>query len=634
MPETEIDPHDLPRDALPRWDVTTIFPSLGSRELAIAHEQIVADLARLGSLYDHHDVRGETGVGEVGDSEVGDSDQPRVVTDADVAAFDEVLTETNRLLEQVRLVSAYLYTFISTDSGNDDAAGRRSRLQTELTDLTRLTKRFEAWIARLGPAELAARSEPAAEHAYPLDRAARAAGHQMSEAEESLAADLRLTGSMAWARLHGEITSRLTADVQTGSGGGDAPGSTETLPMSVVRGLAHDPDPARRRAAFDAELAAWDTVTVPLAAALNGAKGETIVLNRRRGWSDALEPALFTNGLDRSTLDAMHRAVTEALPDFHRYLRAKARVLGHPVGSALPWWDLFAPVGDAAASRVSWADAVDRVADAFRGYSPSLAALVTRAGDDGWIDAEPRSGKEGGAFCLPVRGAESRVMLNFDGSADSVQTLAHELGHAYHNTNLAERSPMQRQTPMALAETASIFCETILVEAGLATTPPAERLGLLDTDLQGACQVVVDIHSRFLFERDLCDRRSRQALSVAELDGLMVDAQRTAYGDGLDHEHLHPRMWAVKGHYFTPFYNWPYTYGLLFGIGLFARYQADPDRFRAGYDDLLSSTGMADAAGLAGRFDIDVRSTAFWSSSLDVLRARIDAFEQLAAEHS
>jgi len=616
-------------ETLPHWDVSSVFPSLESRELVVAHEGVVADLARLVALYDRHDVR--------------DGDRrPDGPTAAEVEAFDEVLAETNRLLDQVRLVSAYLYTFISTDSSNDVAAGLRSRLQAELTDLTRLTKRFEGWIARLGVAELVAASEHAAGHAYPLERAAQAAEHQMTEAEEGLAADLRLSGSMAWARLHGEMTSRLTARVPSPSTGptdagptGDGTGDThETLPMSVVRGLAHSPDADRRRAAYEAELEAWESVTVPLAAALNGAKGETIVLNRRRGWSDALEPALFTNGVDRATLDAMQQAVVESLPDFRRYLKAKAGVLGHPAGAGLPWFDLFAPVGDAAASRVSWTDAVGRVTDAFGGYSPSLAALVERASRDEWIDAEPRGGKEGGAFCLPIRDGESRVMLNFDGSADSVQTLAHELGHAYHNSNLGERTPLQRQTPMALAETASIFCETIMVEAGLAATPPEHRLGLLDTDLQGACQVVVDIHSRFLFERELCARREQQALSVAELDELMLGSQRAAYGDGLDPDVLHPRMWAVKGHYFTPFYNWPYTYGLLFGIGLYARYLDDPDRFRAGYDDLLSSTGLADAAGLAGRFGIDVRSTEFWSSSLDVLRGRIDTFEQLAGNTS
>jgi oligoendopeptidase F len=597
-------------ETLPRWDVSSVFPSLDSRELAFGHEAIVADLARLVALYDRHDVRG------------GD---PRSPTDEDVAVFEEVLAATNELTGQVRLVGAYLYTFVSTDSGNETAAGLRSRLQGELTDLNRLGKRFEAWVARLGAEALIGASPEAAAHAHPLRRAAEAAGHQMSEDAESLAADLRLSGSVAWARLHGEVTSQLVATVARPDG------STEVLPMSVVRGLAHDADPERRRAAYDAEIAAWETVTTPLAAAINGAKGEAIVLNTRRGWDDALDPALVTNGVDRATLDAMHSAVTDSLGDFHRYLRAKARLLGHD--GALPWWDLFAPVGDAAGTHVSWDDAVAQVAEAFRGYSPGLAALVARATADAWIDAEPRAGKEGGAFCLPLREGESRVMLNFDGSAIGVQTLAHELGHAYHNVNLAERTPMQRQTPMALAETASIFCETIMVEAGLAATPPERRLGLLDTDLQGACQVVVDIHSRFLFEKELCLRRRRRTLSVTELNDLMVEAQHQAYGSGIDHDTLHRYLWAVKGHYFTPFYNWPYTFGLLFGIGLYARYREEPDRFRAGYDDLLSSTGLDDAAGLAGRFGIDVRSTAFWSSSLDVLRGRIDAFEQLVNDH-
>ena len=594
-------------DVLPHWDVEGFFPSVQSREVAVAHEGIVADLARLTALYDRHGVRGG---------------EPRPPVADDLAAMDEVVGATNDLLEQVRLLGAYLYTFVSTDATDDEAAGRRSRLQTDLADLTKLTKRFEAWVARLGAEPLIAGSTAAAEHAHPLRRAEAAAAHQMSEIEEDLAAELRLSGSVAWQRLHGEVTSRLTAEV------GDGRGGTDRLPITVVRGLAHDPDASRRRAAYDAELVAWESVAVPLAAALNGAKGELTVLNRRRGWDDALAPALFTNGVDVATLDAMHAAVDTSMPDFHRYLRAKARVLGHAGG--LPWWDLFAPVGAAADQRIAWPDAIARVHGAFAGYSPTLAGLVDRASSDGWIDAEPRAGKEGGAFCMPMRGAESRVLLNFDGSADSVQTLAHELGHAYHNTNLAERTPLQRQTPMALAETASIFCETIMVEAGLAATPPEQRLGLLDTDLQGACQVVVDIRSRFLFERELCVRRERQALSVAELCDLMLDAQRTAYDDGLDHDALHPYMWAVKGHYFTPFYNWPYTYGLLFGLGLYSRYRDDPDRFRAGYDDLLSSTGLDDAAGLAARFGIDVRDVDFWSASLDVLRARIDAFEELA----
>ena len=269
----------------------------------------------------------------------------------------------------------------------------------------------------------------------------------------------------------------------------------------------------------------------------------------------------------------------------------------------------------------------------FGAYSPALAGLAHRALHEGWIDAETREGKRGGAFCMATTEGESRVLLNFGHTFDSVSTLAHELGHAYHNTTLALRTPLQRNTPMALAETASIFCETLLTQSVLAaTTEPARRLAILDYDLQGSCQVVVDIHSRFLFETEVFDRRRRRTLAAHDLCELMLDAQRRSYGDGLDADHLHPYMWAVKPHYYsTHFYNWPYTFGLLFGLGLYAAYQHDPDRFRSGYDDLLGATGLSDASGLASRFGIDVGREDFWASSLAVLAQRIDQFEEVAA---
>ena len=324
----------------------------------------------------------------------------------------------------------------------------------------------------------------------------------------------------------------------------------------------------------------------------------------------------------------MTEAVVASLPTFRRYLKAKARLLGHDGG--LPWWDLFAPVGGGADT--SWTEATARVHTAFSSFSPALANLATRAFDEQWVDAEIRDGKRGGAYCVGVERDISRVMMNFDGSHNSVTTLAHELGHAFHNVALADRTPLQRRLPMALAETASIFCETLLFEQAAAQADDdQERLALLDTHLVGASQVVVDIHSRFLFETELCNRRRRTSLSVADLNAAMLDAQDAAYGDGLHPDFRHEYMWAVKPHYFTPFYNWPYTYGLLFGIGLYARYVADPEQFRAGYDNLLSTVGMADAVTLAGRFGIDVSDGAFWTASLDVLGRHVDDYEKLVA---
>jgi len=609
---TAIDAPAAPRagDRPPRWDLSGFFPSLASREYAAAAETVAADLGRLRAQLDELGIRG------------GD---PRPVTDADVAALDALLPEVNRLYEQMRLIGAYLHGHVSTDARDDVAASALSQYQAATAPMATLSKRLGAWLASLDVDELADRSQQAADHAYALRRSAEAAAHQMSEAEEDLASELALTGGRAWAKLHSDLTSRLTATVRMPG----AQGEPEVLPMSVVRGLATDPDSARRRAAYDAELEAWDTVAVPLATALNAFKGEANTLNKRRGWTDSLDPALYNNGIDRAALEAMQEAVVDSLPDWRRYLRAKARLLGHTDG--LPWWDLLAPVGSA--RRFEWPEATAAVRDAFATYSPRLAGLVDRAVAEAWLDAEPRSGKVGGAYCMGVEGEVSRVLLNFDGSFDSVQTLAHELGHAYHNTNLGHRTPLQRQTPMALAETASIFCETIMVQAGLAAAgdDAGARLALLDVDLSGANQVIVDIHSRFLFERALSAERADGVLSVDRLRTLMLQAQADSYGDGIDPAWRHQDMWAVKGHYYTAYYNFPYCWGLLFGLGLYAEFQADPDRFRLGYDDLLSATGLGEAAELAARFGIDVHDTGFWASSLAVLRARIDEYESLAA---
>jgi len=310
-------------------------------------------------------------------------------------------------------------------------------------------------------------------------------------------------------------------------------------------------------------------------------------------------------------------------------MRAKARALGL---ERLAWYDVSAPVGKGART-YTWDEAEGFLREQFGQYSDRMAAFADRTFRERWTDAEPRPGKQGGGYCMPVRPGESRIFVNYDGSFNSVSTLAHELGHAYHNLALEHRTALQSRTPSTLAETASIFCETLAVDAALKGTEGEERLALLEASLQRDLMVVVDIHSRFLFEQRVFERRAERELTPREFNELMLQAQRDTYGDGLDPDALHPYMWAVKGHYYGPtFYNYPYTFGLLFGLGLFARYQEAPDGFHAGYDDLLSSTGMADAASLGQRFGIDVRGVEFWRSSLDVIRKTISEFESLVSQ--
>ena len=594
---------------LPRWSVADVHESLDARSFTDALERAGADADRLVALFDELDIR---------------STSPRPVTDADGAAADAALRELNRVTDDANLLRVYVYATVATDSRNERAQALFSEARQLDATLRPLSSRLADWVAALGVDALAAVSDEVRDHLGPLQRLAVRADHQMTEPEEHLAAELSLTGSAAWGRLHADVTSQLSTDVEL-------PEGTRRLPMPAVRGLATDPDPEVRRAAYDAELRAWPTVEVPVSAAMNAIKGEAIALNRRRHWTSPVDASLFANSVSRATFDAMQSAVAASLPDLRRWMRTKAVLHGHDADRGLPWWDLVAPVPSATGS-VSWDEGVEVVRHAFSDYSTTLGGLVDRALDEAWIDAEPRDGKSGGAFCARFVDDRSLVLLNWSGSPDSTQTTAHELGHAYHNTTLAGRTALQRQLPMALAETASIFCETLVVEAGLARLDGAQRLAQLDVDLVGTNQVIVDIHSRFLFETEVFARRARRTLSAAELCEMMTAAQAEAYGDGLDQTTAHPYMWLLKPHYYgSHFYNWPYTYGLLFGLGLFAKYQDDPDRFRAGYDDLLSRAGMDTAEELGTAFGLDVTDEAFWTASLDVVRGRIDDYVNLAS---
>jgi pepF/M3 family oligoendopeptidase len=588
-----------PSDALPRWDLTTIFPAINSPEFTSAKDEMI----RLIDSAEREADRLQAGDG--------------------AAAVEHWLGTLTRIREIYSDLESYLELIISADSRDDVAQGALSSLLIIQARITKIRTRFTAWVGQLDVESIIESSELAKDHALVLRKAKVSSGHLMESAQEELAADLTLSGGRAWGRLHNDLTSQIEVPFER------EPGQVERLPMSEIRNLAMEADRDLRRRAHEAELAAWKQWETPIAAALNGVKGEHTTLSARRGWNDVLDQALFENHIDRKTLDAMLSAARKAYPDLGRYFAAKARALGI---SKLAWYDLFAPLSDN--DKVwSWDEAVAFLLEQFGSFSPRMRGLAERSIEERWIDAGPRPGKVGGAFCQPIGKDASRVLMNYTPAFDGVSTLAHELGHAYHNLAIAGRPLLQKEeTPMTLAETASTFCETILRKAAIAQGTPDEALTILEGALQDAAQIVVDISSRFLFEQAVFARRSERVLSAAEFCELMLQAQRDTYGNGLDPEQLHPYMWAVKGHYYSleyPYYNYPYMFGLLFGLGLYAQYEKDPERFKASYDELLASTGEADAATLAARFGIDIQSEAFWNESLNVIREDIDEFVRL-----
>jgi pepF/M3 family oligoendopeptidase len=532
-----------------------------------------------------------------------------------------VVTAYNDLLRQTETLEAYIYSFVSTNSRDDIAQARLSEFDLQAVRISKLSTRFAAWIGRLDRDQLLAQSTIAKDHKYVIQLAAVRASHQMSAAEEELAAELYVSGGGSWEKLHQTVTSQIMVPIVLD-------GESRVLPMTEIRNLAHDSDSERRRIGYEAELAAWEQHAAPLAAALNSIKGEAITLLKKRRWASALDLALFQNHIDRETLDAMLNAARERLPALRRYFRLKANMLGR---EQLPWSDLFAPVGEGTRNW-EYDESTRFIVEQFGTYSRKMSDFAARAFRENWIDAGPRPGKEGGAYCMPLRGDESRILHNFSPSFAGMSTLAHELGHGYHNVCESIRTPLQKGTPSTLAETASIFCETIIRNAALAEASEHEQISILESALQDSAQLIVDITSRFLFESRIFDARVEHELSVDEFNNLMLDCQRETYGDGLDQSALHPYMWAVKSHYYDArngFYNFPYMFGFLFGLGLYAQYLDIGESFQVGYDELLSRTGMADAATLASGFGIDLRSVDFWRSSLTLVEADIDRLAQL-----
>jgi oligoendopeptidase F len=329
--------------------------------------------------------------------------------------------------------------------------------------------------------------------------------------------------------------------------------------------------------------------------------------------------------MTKKTLDAMLHAMKAYRSHFASYLKEKAKYLGYK--GSLPFYDMFAPVGKLEKT-YTYDEAQTLVKEGFYSYSNRLGDFAKKAFDQHWIDPFPKKGKRGGAFCSnQPQIKQSRILSNFTGSLSDVLTLGHELGHGYHGEVISSNDPLHWSYPMPLAETASIFCETIINNHLLKTiTNPEERLSILENSLQGDTQVIIDILSRYFFETALFEKASAP-VSKNQMKEMMITAQKEAYLDGLDHDILHPYMWLNKGHYYSArlnFYNFPYAFGLLFGKGLYAQYLKDSESFKAKYDDLLAMTTKADIITVAKTMDIDVEDERFWMDSLEMVKKDID----------
>ena len=441
------------------------------------------------------------------------------------------------------------------------------------------------------------------------------AQYQLGSEAEAVGAKLKMSGGRAWAELQGYLTSTVPVSYR---------GSVTNL--SSIRNLAYDADPQVRKDAYEAELACYEAIREPVAHALNAIKLETISDCQLRGYESPLMRTLKQSEMKKETLDAMLGAMDEYLPKFWQYLKAKAKALGHKNG--LPWYDLFAPMGKSSTA-FSAEDARDYLVKQFATFDQQLTDMVKRAFDEAWIDFYPRDGKRGGAFCSSIRKLhQSRILTNFDGMFTDVVTLAHELGHAFHNECLEGHRPLNTGYSMPVAETASTFNECVVMNAAIRSAADKdEKLALIESQLQDATQIICDIYSRFRFEAMVFENRETKFMNAETLKGFMLEAQKQSYGDGLDHNCLHPYMWICKSHYYGPtFYNFPYAFGGLFARGLYARYEEEGAAFVPKYKELLHTTSVASAEDTAMVAGIDLTDKNFWRAALQTIADQIDLF--------
>jgi pepF/M3 family oligoendopeptidase len=533
--------------------------------------------------------------------------------DTSMDTLEWFIDKSNELGDLFGNVFIYAQLVYSVDTTNNQALKVIERAEKYLPAFAVFEVKYTKWLKTLNNIEYKGIVK---DHKFSIEETLKQAKHMLDDKSEMIIATLRNTGSSAWDKLQETMVSSLSVDIDG-----------KKLPLPAVRNMAYDKSADVRKKAFEAELAAYPAIEKSSAASLNAIKGEVIEMVKLRGYETPLEMTLQTSRMDRETLDAMITAMKEYLPDFRRYLRKKANMLGYEGG--LPFYDLFAPVGGAD-KEYTFKEARDFIVKNFSSFSSELGNYAANAFDNNWIDAKIRDGKVGGAFCANIHGIrESRIMSNFSGVFSDVTTLAHELGHGYHGHCLRDATNTNSNYPMPLAETASIFCESIVMNAALKEANHDESTAILEHSLLEATQVIVDILSRYIFETELFEKRKEGSLSTDELKDAMVRAQKEAYGDGLDENALHPYMWACKTHYYNAnrnFYNFPYAFGLLFAKGLYAMYMEEGESFIEKYDKLLYETGKNDIRGVLSTVGVDSGDIDFWRKSLELIKKDVDKF--------
>ncbi|MDR9855954.1 M3 family oligoendopeptidase [Paenibacillus sp. VCA1] len=539
----------------------------------------------------------------------------------DTKAFDAIIDAMGSCISRLSEGSAFVSCLQAQDQSDKKAVQLSGRITGLHALLSTITTKFDDLLARTDDGTWKAwmEREELRPIAYVMNESRNQAREKLSPELESLALDLAVDGYHGWGDHYDTVVSHVKIPFEKD-------GETVLLSAGQAHNKLYDADKEVRDSMFVKWKEAWADKADFCGDTLNHLGGFRLKLYERRGWDEVLKEPLAINRMSKQTLDAMWGVIQDNKAMLVKYMERKAKLIGV---DKLSWVDVEAPIGKVS-SKVSYQEAAETIVEQFRKFSPKMADFAEMAFDKSWIEAEDRPGKRPGGFCtsLPVSKA-TRIFMTYSGTASNVSTLAHELGHGYHQHVMDDLPVFNQNYAMNVAETASTLAEMIVSDAMVKKAgDEQEKLALLEDKIQRSVAFYMNIHARFLFETRFYEKRKNGLLSVQELNELMEEAQKEAYCDALSA--YEPTFWCSKLHFYitgVPFYNFPYTFGYMFSTGIYAQALQEGSGFADKYDALLQDTGAMTVEDLAKKhLNADLTGRDFWQSASDLLKKDVEEF--------
>ncbi len=535
-----------------------------------------------------------------------------------------ILNQLGPLQKQLRDVFAYIGCLSAQDVNDSDAAvlvaksgDLSAKMGTVSSKLNQKLKdiKEEAWAQMMQSQELK-------EIAFSLSEARRKAKEMLPIDQEVLINDLAVDGYHAWNQMYDTIVGSMFVTVEE-------KGESKQYSMGQASNMMSNSDRHVRKKTFDLIQQEWQRNAPLFGQSLNHLAGFRLQVYKHRGWNDVLREPLENNRMQKETLDAMWTAIEQNKEPFVAFLNRKAKLLGV---EKLSMYDIGAPLGKSE-TKVSYTQGANRIIEQFQKFSPQMADFAKMAFENRWIEAEDRAGKRPGGFCTSFPNKkQTRIFMTYSGTESNIATLAHELGHGFHQHVMNDLPIQNQRYAMNVAETASTFAEMILADAAVRqATSKEEKVALLEDKIRRGITFFMNIHARFLFETNFYEERKNGMVPVERLNELMVTAQKEAYCDTLDE--YDPMFWASKLHFHktgTPFYNFPYTFGYLFSLGIYAHALEQGNDFEDEYIALLQDTGRMTVEDLAKKhLNVDLTKPDFWEKAIHLCIEDINEFMQL-----